>query len=893
MDVPTKEAKPEVHNLAADQVNFGFHKSEIEGSIPERFEKMVDLYPERVAIKYGETSLSYNEFNKKSNQLARLILKHNELASEPVAFLLDIGIKPILAIFAIWKTGGFYIPLDPSFPQDRLDFILKDSGARFILTDDEHIAQAQELAKNGAELINLDDIDPELSAENLQIDISPDALTCLHYTSGSTGTPKGVIQNHRNLLHTAWCDHNQNRSTPDDRIALLHSIGFAASVVPILGTLLIGGTLYPFNLKNGLQNLATWLGQEKITVYRSVSTLFRHLALSLSADDKFPNLRLITLGGEAVLKSDIELYRKHFSQYSLLSHGIGGTEMQVFRSFLVDKNTEIHGNVVPVGYPTEDKEVLILDEDGRQLGYNEVGEIVVRSQYLSPGYWRNPDLTEKKFKIEMDNPTLRNYWTGDLGRLDSDGCLYHLGRKDFQVKIRGFRIELGEIESVLMQHPNVQDAAVLVHEQAESEKRLVAYVVYDSSQNAPTMEEMRIFIKKNLPDYMVPFMFIRMEAMPLTPTGKIDRLSLPGLADVFELDQDYVPPRDEVEMKLVSIWEQVLGLSPIGIKNDFFQLGGHSLLAATLITETEAAFDKNIDLAMLSEAATIEGMAEILRADGRSVVKTALVAIQPQGTRPILYCVHGVGGHVIPFMKLSEYLGADQPVYGLQVKSTDERQNGDYTIEVMAEEYLEELRSMQPGGPYYLAGFSFGGFVAYEMARQLSAQGQQVGLVGIFDTQAASAPGYLKSLSSEKKLIYRMKKIMNKVDYHSQNVSKLHLDEVVPYIRKKRERLSMQEAIMGDVEPEQVPDHLLEIIDANIAALRKYSPGEYDGKVIIFKSDNHGRGVYYGWEELARGGVEVHYVPGNHRGILQEPNVARLAELLRNCIDKKIIPEVH
>jgi thioesterase domain-containing protein/acyl carrier protein len=488
---------------------------------------------------------------------------------------------------------------------------------------------------------------------------------------------------------------------------------------------------------------------------------------------------------------------------------------------------------------------------------------------------------------------MRSYWTGDLGRIGEDGCLYHLGRKDFQVKIRGFRIELGEIESVLMQHPKVREAAVVLHDQPGLEKRLVAYMVYDPEQHAPTSEEMRIFVKKNLPDYMVPYILISMEVMPLTSTGKIDRLALPKIENVFELDQDYVPPRDETEMKLVSIWEEVLGLSPIGIKNDFFQLGGHSLLAAKLISETEAAFDKKMDLAMLSEAATIEGMAEHLRTDGRSSAKTALVAIQPKGTRPILFCVHGVGGHVIPFLKLSEHLGADQPVYGLQVKTIEERETRDYTVEVMAREYLEEIRSKQPAGPYYLAGFSFGGFVAYEMARQLSAQGQQVGLVGIFDTQAASAPGYLNSLSNEKKLSYRTKQILNKVNYHSQNISKLQANDIVPYLRNRRENPSISEVIMGDVEKDQVPEHLLGIIEANIAALRKYVPGEYGGKVTVFKSDNHGRGVYYGWKELARGGVEVHYVPGTHRGILQEPNVVLLAEELRNCIDNMLVLSTH
>lgn len=876
-----------------DNLEIEFPKADVESSVPERFDKIVRYIPEQTAIKSWEIEFTYKQFDRITNQLARVILRQNQSLENPVAFLLGNGAMPIIAIFGILKAGGFYVSLDPSFPSDRLKYMLEDSRSKMIITDHENHLAARELSQNKLKIINLDNLDPGISDENLNIKISPDALACLQYTSGSTGRPKGVMLDHRYLLHITWDKVNSCGFNPDDRIALLHPIGFAASITPIFGSLLSGATLFPFDLKDGLTYLADWLLEKQITVFGSVPTLYRHVVRSQSEGEIFPHLRLVTLGGEAVLKSDVDLYKRYFSDNSLLRHGIGGTEMGMIRRFWIDKRTEILDDIVPIGYAVEDKEVLIVDEDGNQVGFDEVGEMVIRSRYLSPGYWKRPDLTKSKFRDDPVHEGFRLYWTGDLGRMREDGCLFHLGRKDFQIKIRGFRVELVEIESVLMQYPGIQEAVVITNERPGSEMRLIAYVVYDQEHPFPTTEDLRIFLKKKVPDYMVPFAFVTLDSMPLTPTGKTDRLALPTLEDVFQLDRDYEPPRDEIEMKLVSIWEQVLGLSPIGIHNDFFQLGGHSLSAAKLITETEAAFDKNFDLALLSEAVTIEGMAKILREDGQSVAKTALVSINSSGTRPNLYCVHGVGGHVIPFMKLAEYLGSDQPVYGLQVKSFANKEPNGYSIEQMAGEYLEEIRSMQPGGPYYLAGFSFGGFVAYEMARQLSAKGQQVGMVGIFDTQAANAPGYINSLSYEKKITYHTKRILNKVNYHSQNLKKLHASEVVPYLRNRQVRPTMHEAIMGDVEMEQVPEHLLGIINANMAAMRKYAPGEYKGKVIVFKSNNHGRGVYYGWEELVSGGVEVHYVPGNHRGILQEPNVAHLAEILRNCIDKTLIPEVH
>lgn len=458
-------------------------------------------------------------------------------------------------------------------------------------------------------------------------------------------------------------------------------------------------------------------------------------------------------------------------------------------------------------------------------------------------------------------------------------------RKDLQVKISGFTVELLEVESVIMLHPFVKDAAVVVHDQPGLEKQLVAYVVYDPEQNEPTMEEMRIFVKNSLPDYMVPFIFIRLEVMPLTPTGKIDRLALPELENVFQLDQDYVPPRDEIEMRLVSIWEQILGLSPIGIKNDFFQLGGHSLLAAKLVTEIEEEFGVRFELDTLTEAPTIEEQAELLKVGDQPNLKSCLVPIQGDGNKPPLYCVHGAGGHILPFLKLASYLGSEQPVIGIQSKELEERNGKEYTLEMMASDYVKEIIAYQPEGPYMLAGFSFGGFVAYEMARQLSAQGYEIGLLSVFDTQVASAPRFLSSISMQKLLAFRAKSLLKRIEFHTQNISKLSFRELPGYLQKKRVRPSAQEAMMGDVEEEEVPEHMLRVIKANIATLKEYVPGEYNGKVVVFKSDYHGRGIYYGWQDLARGGVEVHYIPGSHRGILQEPNVALLAEKLRNCID--------
>jgi amino acid adenylation domain-containing protein len=865
----------------------GFPKDDVEGSIPARFDKIVRSYPEQTAIKSWEIEYSYDQLNRITNQIARVIREQSESLEVPVAFLLGYGAMPITAIFGILKAGGFYLPLDPSFPSERLKYMLEDSGSRIIITNDKNLLAARELSQNKSKIINLDDLDRGKSDENLNLIISPDALACLHYTSGSTGQPKGVIQNHRNLLHTAWQAINSSGYNPDDNIALLHSTGFAASILPILGSLLNGAALYPFDLKNRLAKLGDWLKEEQITVFMAVPSLFRHLAMTLTEDDKFPRLRLITAGGEAVLKSDVDLYKKYFS-HCQMRHGIGGTEMQSFRHFWIDKNTEILDNVVPVGYPMEDKDVLILDDTGNPVGFNEVGEIVIRSRYLSPGYWRQPDLTKEKFIDDPDHPGMRLYWTGDLGKLCEDLCLYHLGRKDFQVKIRGFRIELGAIESILMQHPKIYEAVVIVNEPPGFEKRLLAYFSVKQTQLPPTTEDLRVYLKKEFPDYMIPFAFVQLDELPHTPTGKIDRLRLPSLEEVFNLEKEFVPPRNDIERQLKIIWEDLFNITPIGIKNDFFQLGGHSLLAATMITRFEENFGKRLELSTFSESSTIEKLAKVISSDSVTYSKSPLIAIRANGTKPPLYCVHGIGGHILPFLQLADYVGLEQPVYGFQSILPEQPGNLEYSIETLAGDYIREIKNVQPKGPYFLTGFSFGGYVAYEIARQLRSQGDRIGVLAILDTHADSAPRYRQSLNFGEYVSYKFKSIFERVNFHYGNMAGYPLMEKYKYLQHRKEQPSAQEVILGDVEEDQIPDRMRGVMEANISALRHYIPGKYTGKIILFRSIDHGKGVYYGWNELTSGDVVIYDVPGKHRGILLEPNVPVLAKQLRKCIDENI-----
>ena len=588
-----------------------FEEEETEQSIPQRFEQQVSRYPDRLAVKTKNHQLSYAALNKVANRVARSLLVHRGEGAESIALLLEHDVSMIAAILGVLKAGKVYVPLDPSFPFARNAYILEDSQAGLIMTNNENRSLAESLSENKHYLVNLDEVDATLSDENVNLPMSADNLANIIYTSGSTGQPKGVVQNHRNLLNVAMRYTNGLQIGAEDRLTLLQSYSVAGSVSNMLGTLLNGATLFPFNVKEeGLIELADLLIEEEITVYHSVPSVFRQFANTLSGKEKFPRLRLVRLGGEPVSAEDVQLYKRYFPSDSIFVNSYGASEAASVLRYCVDKNTEISGAVVPVGYPLEDIEILLLDDEGAAVGSNHIGEIAIKSRYMSPGYWRKPDLTRATFITDPQDEGERIYRTGDLGYLQPDGCLVVTGRNDFRVKIRGFRIEVAEIELAMRGLSKVKEAAVVAHEDQRGEKQLVAYVVPEPEQ-VPTTSELRDFLKDKLPDYMVPSAFVMLGALPLTPNGKLDRLALPA-PDLArpELDTDYVAPRNAIEEQLVGIWVEVLGVTRVGVHDDFFELGGHSLRATQLVSRVREVFQVELPLLSLFEEPTIAGLAE-------------------------------------------------------------------------------------------------------------------------------------------------------------------------------------------------------------------------------------------------------------------------------------------
>jgi acyl-coenzyme A synthetase/AMP-(fatty) acid ligase/acyl carrier protein len=419
--------------------------------------------------------------------------------------------------------------------------------------------------------------------------------------------------------------------TDSDRLSLIPSYAVGAAHVDIYAALLNGAALHPFSVKEeGIPRLIDWLVSEQITVYHSVPTLFRHIANHLPRGTSFPKLRVINLGGERVNKKDIELFNTYFGGNIIFVNSLACTEAGVFAQYFLDHDSELRGNRVPSGYPTEDMEIALLDEQNEEISGDRIGEITIKSRYVSPGYWQNPVMTKAAFTLLPENNGTLLYRTGDMGRIRRDGILEYIGRKDFQIKIRGFRVESEEIEAVLEQHPQVREAVVAAREYRPDEKRLVAYVV-PNEKSPHTAGNLRNFLKEKLPDYMIPSAIVILESLPLTPNGKIDRKALPVPESGWESSEEsFVSPRTPIEEVLAGIWCDVLGIKKVGIHDNFFDLGGHSLLATQVMSGLRDTFQVEIPLRSLFEMPTISGLTEriLRRAERDKLEKKAALLLK-------------------------------------------------------------------------------------------------------------------------------------------------------------------------------------------------------------------------------------------------------------------------
>jgi len=578
-------------------------------SVPHRFEEIVRKYPDRMAIETSTQKITFNELNKIANRLAHTLVAQRGSEREPVALHIDNPVFAITAHMGVLKAGKISLFIDPSDSPSRINHILENAQPSVMITKGEPSPWLAAWTDAKDRLIHLDRLSADCSDDDLGLTIHPDASAYIRYTSGSTGRAKGAIKTHRHLLHSVQTHTNYFHLSENDRFAI---IGRDYLGKRTFEALLNGATLYPFDIKRfGLHRLAEWLIERKITTCKFFPTAYRHFLSTLSGYKDFKDLRLIHLEGEPIYRRDVDLYKMYLSTECVLVNSYSSTETGPISFYLIDKDSQFASRV-PIGYPIDRIKIRLIDEVGQPVGVNEPGEIVVKSSFLSAGYWRYSEMDGAQSRWKEDGVHGIAYFTGDLGSMSDSGCLEHLGRKDSQVKIRSFRVDIGEIEATLVDHPEVKEAVVIAKETQSGDTRLIAYLV-PKAYPPPTVTNLRTFFKNKLPDYMIPSTFMTLEEMPLTRTGKVNRRALPNPGNSRpELGIPYVAPRTPFETELERIWASVLCLDQVGIHDNFFDLGGHSLIATRVVSQVIKKFQLEIPLQSLFESPTVAEMAIVI-----------------------------------------------------------------------------------------------------------------------------------------------------------------------------------------------------------------------------------------------------------------------------------------
>jgi len=881
-------------------------KKDLEQPLCVRFEEQVRKYPNCYAVRTHDVSLTYRALNQKANRIARAIVKRCGTAQQQVAHLVTDDAQSIATTLGILKAGKIYVAIDPCHPHARNLQLLNHAEAALVVTDSENLEAARALSGAG-EPLNIDAIHSCVSAENLGLAIPPEGLAGILYTSGSTGQPKGVLHSQRNLLRWGLSYGYGLRISPADRVCMISARTSGQSMVGILGALLNGASACPFRIREeGPGLLSSWLIEQEITIFHSSPSIFRSFVQTLSGQERFPRLRVLRLGGEMVSVQDLELYKRHFSRNCVFVNSSGATEVGPFREFFADHDTAISGNVMPSGYPAWGWDVLLLNDEGRAVEAGCVGEIAVRSDYLALSYWRQPGLTDAAFLPDPTGSGSRIYRTGDLGRMSTDGCLYFLGRKDHQVKIRGNRVELQEVEMSLRTIQGVQDTVVTVRRNDQGEPFLVAYVVA-TTKPGPSAASLRTALRRLLPEYMVPPLFVMLDSLPMTSHGKVDREALPEPT----LKRTYVSPRNAVETLICELWEQILGVRPIGIRDDFLELGGNSLLAARLMTHIELHFGRPIPRSTWLAATTVEELARIIPEQPDGPLASPLVQMQVgDPSRKPFFFLHGqFNGWGLYCKALVPLLGQEQPFYVLHPL-----QPGDdlpATVELMAKRYLRVLRDAQPHGPYLLGGYCNSGLIAFEMAQELRAQGEKVELLVLIESLArnyefkahrklvSKAARLLKlSPTDELECFIRLCRVSTRLrGLSSSQKAKFLLRKAraLPGVARSVKRLLWQRS-----RPNAAPLHLESAtappdgrsqakLDAHYRRLIcAYLPRPYPGRLTVFRARDEKHltdDPTLGWHSLAQD-VDPHMIPGDHHGcITLAENLSVLAEHLKTCLD--------
>jgi len=855
------------------------------------FEEQVEKTPNAVAVEFENQKLTYKELNHRANQLAHYLQKQGVKPEVLVGICVERSLEMVVGLLGIMKAGGAYLPIDSAYPTERIGYMLEDAGVSVLLTQENLV---KGLPSNKACLVCIDS-DWELISQqqsyNPNPKLTPQNLVYVIYTSGSTGKPKGIEIVHQGLVNFLKSMSEQPGLDDSDVLLAVTTICFDIAGLEIYLPLIVGAKVVLASQEvaaDGFQ-LLTELNKSGITVMQATPVTWQLLlAAGWQGNDRLK----IICGGEAL---STQLSAQLVSKSKSLWNVYGPTETTIWSTAYHVKMAPTTDATELIGCPISNTQIYILDTHLQPVPVGVPGELYIGGEGVARGYLNRPELTKEKFISHpfSDRSDARLYKTGDLARYRCDGNIEFLSRIDNQVKIRGFRIEIGEIEAALAQHSEVKQTVVIVREDQPGNKQLVAYIVTDGesfSQN-----KLRSFLTTRLPKYMVPSAFVQLDELPLTLNRKVDRRALPAPAETEQSKDTFVPPSNYLEVQLTNIWEEVLGIKPIGIKDDFFNLGGHSLLAVSLFNQIDKVLAVNVPLATLFQSPTIEQLASVISEKRFTEQRRSLVPIQPLGSKKPLFCIHALGGGVLYYRHLASHLSLDRPFYALQPRGQDGGQILT-KVEDMAAHYISEIKTIQPQGPYFLGGSSFGGTIAWEMAQQLVAQGETVALLALFDSTSSSS---FERIPARERLFNHLSSLLQLGPGYILKKMRGKFYSFKRKIKRQNEKIAL-ESFLSQVYPNQIvervnkettKEYLRLAQRINKKASTEYTPQVYPGKVTLFKATHQGKpqgwGVdpHKGWKKLTNGEFTAYEVPGNHSSMLREPHVQVLAEKLQACLD--------
>lgn len=841
--------------------------------------------PEVIAVSGIGQSLTYRHLAAQSNRLARRLIQRGAKPNCLVGVMLDRTSQIVVALCAVVKAGAAFIWLDPAYPRQRLALMLEDASPILLLTNGKFLGSLPDIDPSRRILLD-EEIDSLTTGTDGPLDLASHAedLTYAIYTSGSTGRPKGVAMSWgvlSNLL--TWQMDTWTRPTAA-RTLQFAALSFDVSFQEIFSTLCSGGTLIlpPDEIRRDPPALLRLLQEEAVErIFLPFVALQQIAEAYQTRRTDLPRLREVITAGE-----QLQITPQIRNLFECLTHcrlqnQYGPAETHVVTAYTLTGEPGSWPLLPPIGTPISNARVLILGDDRAPVPDGNAGEIYIGGPVLARGYINQPLLTAERFIFERiaNEGRVRLYRTGDMGRISASGEIEFLGRKDHQVKVRGVRAEPGEIEILLAQYPGVAQTAVCADEVSPGDTRLYAYIV-SKETSPPTQQALRDYLEAHLPSQLIPSAFIFLNEMPVTPNGKIDRLALKSAASKSS-DRHHEPSVDggsatyqnETQTLLAAIWTRLLGNRPDSIHASFFQAGGDSLLAVQLCTEIERVFARQLSTAAVFESPSIEKLSLLVTSNATNASAPSLEAIHTDGSKPPLFCIPTL-------LDLGRELGADQPVYGFPLSAiltqVDQVDQPSAVVPAVASRWLEEIRQAQPRGPYYLAGHSFGGVVAFEAALRLSEQGEDVALLALLepDPPKPARHASLKWISTLPFRIFRRLLEVNSSSRVSYLVrrAKLGKDQIA----------SKLHAVTNFAEMKP-----LKKLDALVGT---YHARKFPGRITLCCAQDNERGFGSApalqWKAASGGGIDVHQVPGDHLTIIRRPNVASLAKIFRSVMAK-------